>query len=311
MNRKITLIHRILTLISILILSASLVFYLTKWTSFPDEIGVHFGPDGQYDVVASKFYGFYPHVVGGILITGIALANFFIQKKSTGLKITETGEQHFKTELCLTLDCLSVLLSLFFANWSRTVSLQIVLDLNFMVTLENIMFAVSAAGIIAELITCQRHKIKTETPQNSKLMHRLCRLIAWLLTFSAALLLAFIWERLPLDEAFYANPEYYGLTYFANLDAYLDKKLLLIPQICIILLLIILEIISFKAVKANKTALVALTDKLKLLNGLFFFWWNLLLAFETKIGNISICLFIGFYILFFVIYFKKEKSDSP
>ncbi len=311
MNRKITLIHRILTLISILILSASLVFYLTKWTSFPDEIGVHFGPDGQYDVVASKFYGFYPHVVGGILITGIALANFFIQKKSTGLKITETGEQHFKTELCLTLDCLSVLLSLFFANWSRTVSLQIVLDLNFMVTLENIMFAVSAAGIIAELITCQRHKIKTETPQNSKLMHRLCRLIAWLLTFSAALLLAFIWERLPLDEAFYANPEYYGLTYFANVDAYLDKKLLLIPQICIILLLIILEIISFKAVKANKTALVALTDKLKLLNGLFFFWWNLLLASEIKIGNISICLFISFYILFFVIYFKKKKSDSP
>ena len=180
-----------------------------------------------------------------------------------------------------------------------------------MVTLENIMFAVSAVGIISEVITCRKYKIKTETPQNSKLMHRLCRLIAWLLTFSAALLLAFIWERLPSDEAFYANPEYYGLTYFANLDAYLDKKLLLIPQICIILLLIILEIISFKAVKANKTALVALTDKLKLLNGLFFFWWNLLLAFETKIGSISICLFIGFYILFFVIYFKKKKSDSP
>lgn len=293
-----------------MLLSASLVFYLTKWNSYPPEIGIHFDSDGQYDVIASKVYGFYPHVIGGICIAGTAFSNFLIQKKSTGLKITEKGEQHFKTELCLTLDCLSVLLSLFFANWSRTVSLQIPLNIEFMVNLELCIMAVSGIGIVSEVITCLKYKIQDKSDKNPQLMHRLCRLIAWLMTTAGAVLLAVIWERLPIDEELYNNPEYYGLAYFANLDTYLDKHLLLIPHSMIVLLLVIFEILSVKAEKAENYALSAFADKMKVVCSIFFFWWNMLIEWEIKISISSVCLFAGFCILFFVTYLKKRKSDA-
>ena len=82
MERKIDLIHRILFIFSIFILTASLIFYLSKWNSYPNEIGVHFGADGEYDVVASKFYGFYPHVIGGIVMAGL---QFSSERKKQGL----------------------------------------------------------------------------------------------------------------------------------------------------------------------------------------------------------------------------------
>ncbi|MBE6875332.1 MAG: hypothetical protein E7496_01185 [Ruminococcus sp.] len=310
MNRKCLMIHRILLFISILILMTSLVFYLIKWNSFPEEIGVHFGADGQYDVIASRFYGFYPHIVGGILIAGFAFTNFLIRRKSTGLHLSEAGEQHFKTELCLTLDCLSVLLSLFFANWSRCVSLQIPLNINFMGNLELVMMTAVTAGIISEVITCRKHKIQQEHAKNSKTAHSVCRLIAWLLTFGSAGILAVAWERFPGDEELYFNPEYYGLAYFSNLDTFLDKRFLLIPHVLIFILLTVLEIISVKAVKSNKNALVSLTDRLKLTGSLFFFWWNLVLMSEMSIGIFSVALFVCLYVLFFTIYLKRKKSES-
>ncbi|MBR0483204.1 MAG: hypothetical protein IJJ69_00315 [Oscillospiraceae bacterium] len=309
MNRKGVTIHHILFFLSIIILMASLVFYLTKWNSFPEEIGIHFDGNGQYDVIASRYYGFYPHIVGGILIAGLAFAVFLINRKKTGLNITETGEQHFKTELCLTLDCLSVLLSLFFANWSRCVSLQIPLNINFMGNLELVMMTAVTAGIISEVIICRKHKIQQEHAQNYKTVHSVCRLTAWLLTFGSAGILSVAWERFPSDEELYFNPDYYGLAYFSNLDVFLDKRFLLIPHVLIFILLTVLEILSAKAVKSNKNALVSLTDRLKLTGSVFFFWWNLVLMSEMSIGIFSVSLFLCLYVLFFIIYLKRKKSE--
>lgn len=309
MNRKFLILHRILFFLSIIILTASLVFYLTKWNSFPEEIGIHFAGNGQYDVIASRFYGFYPHIVGGILIAGFAFADFLIRRKNTGMNISETGEQHFKTELCLTLDCLSVLLSLFFANWSRCVSLQIPLNIKFMRNLGLVMMTAVTAGMISEVITCRKHRIQQEHAKNSKAAHSVCRLIAWLLTFGSAGILSVAWERFPGDEELYFNPDYYGLAYFSNLDAFLDKRFLLIPHILIFILLTVLEILSAKAVKSNKNALVSLTDKLKLTGSVFFFWWNLMLMSEMRIGIFSVSLFVCLCVLFFIIYLKRKKSE--
>ena len=104
MNKTFTVIHRILFSLNILILLGSLVFYLIKWNSLPEEIGMHFSYDGQFDVVASKFYGFYPHIVSGIMLTIAAVANHFILKVKTGLKLTKQGEKIFRTEMCMALD---------------------------------------------------------------------------------------------------------------------------------------------------------------------------------------------------------------
>ena len=307
MNEKIKLIHRILLTVSILILGASLVFYLIKWGDYPEEIGVHFDSDGGFDVVASKFFGFYPHVIGGIVIAGIAFACRLIGKRKTGLRISEKGEEHFRTELCLTLDCIALLVSLFFALWSVSVALQLPLDTDKARLIFGLIAAAAAVGIIAETVTYIRHREKGERSASSGLSHRLCRLIPWLLTAGAAAALAECWERYPSDEALYEDPAYRGLVYSANFDAYYDRKLLLIALIAVLILLTVLEVISVRAAKAEKQPLVALADKLKLLTGVFFFWWFLQLLCELGIGVVSVGAFALLFTASFVIYAKSRK----
>ena len=309
MSKKMLAIHRALFLMSILILTASLVFFLIKWNSLPDEIGMHFASDGQFDAHAEKIFGFYPHLAGGILIAVFAVAGHLINKIKIGLNISSEGEKLFKTEFHLTLDVLSVLAGLYFANWSLSVSLQIPLNVDLVVVLSTLMFAVSAAGIISGVITYQKHKERKENSHRPGLFHRVCRLTAWLLTAAGLVVLAVAWERIPSDEEFYFDPEYFDMAFFSNFGEYLDKRLLLIPHFLIVVLLAVIEVISVKARKADKNALVALTDKLKLISGVFFFWWNMLLADESSVGIVSLCLFVLLYTASFMIYFIKKKRE--
>ena len=308
MSKKMIAVHRMLFLLSILILAASLVFFLIKWNDLPDEIGIHFASDGQFVVEAEKFFGFYPHLAGGILIAVFAVADHLIKKIKIGLGISAEGEMLFKTEFRLTLDVLSVLVSLFFANWSLSVSLQVPLNADVARILAVFMFCVSAAGIALGIITYIKHREKEENSESSGRFRPVCRLIAWMLTVSGIAVLLIAWDRLPGDEEYYFDPDYYGLAYFANFDAYLDRRLLLIPHIVIVVLLAVLEVISVKAMKANKTALVSHTDRSKLISGVFFFWWNMLLISELGIGIVSVCLFVLLYAVSFIIYFKRKKA---
>ena len=290
MERKIDLIHRILFIFSIFILTASLIFYLSKWNSYPNEIGVHFGADGEYDVVASKFYGFYPHVIGGIVMAGLQFSEYLVRKKKTGLNISEKGEKYFKTELILALDIISLMTSLFFANWSRCVSLQIPLNLGFVNIILKLIFFTVMTDISLQSATVKKYREK-EVKKNSDVKHRISRLTAWMLTVSGLIVIAVCWNRYPASEELYFNPDYYGLAYFANFDAYMSKNLLLIPHIAVILLLTAIEAISVKAVRSGKSKLILFTDRMRVLIGVFFFWWNLLLESELSIGIVSIIIF--------------------
>ena len=225
-----------------------------------------------------------------------------------GFGISSEGEMIFKTEFRLTLDVLSVLVSLFFANWSLSVSLQVPLNVVLVLILAAFMFCASAAGIISGIVTYKKHRRKKENSEKPGRFHSVCRLIAWMLTVSGIVVLLIGWDRLPGDEKYYYDPEYYGFAYFANFNAFLDRRLLLIPHIMIVALLAVLEVMSVKARRSNKNALVALTDKLKLISGVFFFWWNMLLISELGIGIVSLCLFVLFYTASFIMYFKKKNS---
>ena len=310
MNGKIKTVHRILLTVSILILGASLVFYLIKWEDFPEEIGVHFDSDGSFDVVASKFFGFYPHLIGSIVIAGIALSCRLIGKRKTGLRISEKGEEHFRIELCLTLDCIALLVSLFFALWSLSVSLQQSLDTDKVLLILGLIAVASVAGVMAEIVTYIRHREKARKAAPSGIFHRLCRLIPWLLTAGAAAALAECWERYPSDDALYDDPAYHGLVYSANFDVYYDRKFLLAALLAVLGLLIVVEIISVREAKAGKQPLVSLIDRLKLLTGVFFFWWYLLLMSEFAIGPVSVSVFALLCMISFVLYARSRRADG-
>ena len=165
MNRTIRLIHKAFILASAAVLFASLVFYLIKWNSLPEKAGVHFGPDCQFDVYGSKFYGFYPHLVGAAFTAGSALAVRLAGRLKTGLRIDESGERLIKNELCITLDVIMFLQAAFFTHWSLCVSLQQPLNQIIAGNIALVIFGVGLAGFIVQTATYFiKKKDKTSAP---------------------------------------------------------------------------------------------------------------------------------------------------
>ncbi len=160
MSKKVQIFHRIFIITSIAFLLLSLVFYLIRWNSLPDEPGVHFGSDCQFDVYGSKFYGFYPHLVGAVFTAGFWFAGGFVGKKNTGLHVDETGERRIKNELCVTLDIIMLLQALFFSYWSLCVSLQQPLNNIIAGISAPVLFGTGLAGFIIQTVTYIRHRIR-------------------------------------------------------------------------------------------------------------------------------------------------------
>lgn len=306
MNKTILLIHRILMFICIAVLGGSLVYYLMKWGSLPDEPGIHFDGDGEFDVYAGKIYGFYPHLIGGIALVIAAVTGHLIGKKNTGLNVSEKGENIIKAEILLTVDIIAVFVELMFLYWSLCVSRQHFMNTNISLALMGAAFAAGLIGIITEIVTAVKHKRASDTKKDTGAFHRSCRIAAWLITGLSVILLIFMWERLPNDDV---ADQYHGLAYFANFNAYLNKWLLTIPYAVCAGLLAVLEVISAKAMKKDSKALVRFTDRLKLVNGLFFFWWNLQLMSEAKIGAVSVGIYAGLTVLCAVLYICRKKES--
>ena len=307
MNRICVWIHRALIAVSALLLLGSLVFYLSRWSSLPVEAGIHFGPDGNFDVYESRFYGFYPHLIGGLIVGGLTFSGLVIRKKHTGLRIRPEGERLFKTELLFTLDAIALLISCFFTYWSRCVALQVPMQLGMIRTLLSLIFLCAAAGIILQVITCLLHREKTAPSKNPGLRHRLCRLIAWLFTAASWGVLAVSLERLPsAPEAHESMP---GSFYLANFNTYADKWVLLAVYGAGLLLMILCEALTVRAGKRRDTTLVTLLDRCKAILGTGFFWWTLLLISESPIGPVSVILFTALLALSIGAYIRSRHRQ--
>ena len=308
MDKRIITIHRILFFISTAMLAGSLIFYLIRWGSLPSQIGVHFDGDGNFDVIESKMYGFYPHIIGGIITAGIAIAQSVISKKKTGLDITGKGEELFRAELLLTLDIFLMLWCVLFSMWSRSVALQIPLPTEAVNKFAGAAGILILIGIVSQIVTCIVSRDKAADKKSTGLSHRLCRLIPWLLTVSAALIQLELWERYPLGSEYYGKAEYYGLAWSENLGKFIDKRLLLIPLIFAVAVLAVLEVINTKASSAGKDALVSFTDRIKLICGAFFFFWDFLIKTELGIGMVSPVIFALLCAVSAVVCVKDKKK---
>lgn len=118
------LFHRLLTIISWLFLFVSLVYIIIIWPTIPQEIGIHFGPSGEFDMYDSKTYAFYPYGVGfGLLLIfeGLCLV---ARKVKSGMNITPEGEHVFRKVVTLLIDIGKLCTSTFFTYWSICVIRQ-------------------------------------------------------------------------------------------------------------------------------------------------------------------------------------------
>lgn len=311
MNRKVIAVHRILFYSNVLLIVTGLVYFLMKWGSLPAEIGMHFGPDGKFDVYESKVYGFYPHIVCGIIVGGIGAVQALIKKKKSGFRLTEKGERLFKAELLLTLDVVLFIFGGAAVLWSVAVAEQHDFNTGIFQKITKVVIIIVAAGIAVQNFTCIKYRERTEKKVNIKQRHSISRLIALMLNAGNLLILFILWNRFPGDEEKYYDPEYAGLAYFANFDAYLDKRLLFIPIAVISVLIVIYEIVSSKAVKAGNNALALLIDRLEVICGVFFFWWSFVcLETENSIGIASVSIFTALCIISFVLYLLRDKKST-
>ncbi len=108
--------HVIMTVLSLLFFIVAAVRLFFAWDSLPDDIGVHFNSDGNFDVF-DKQHIFYPYIV---TIAAIAVCETFElitrKLKKMGLAVNETGNNALRTATILILDLLMLLFSGFFSG---------------------------------------------------------------------------------------------------------------------------------------------------------------------------------------------------
>ena len=168
MDKKALIIHRVLVGLCLFCFVWEFVFYLANWSSLPEEPGIHFGPDGTFDVYASKIFGFYPHVISLIVLAVHFFVSFVIsrEKLQLGVNITEKGKRMFLGSLMITVDLVVLSVLLCFCCWVFAVSAQ---NENIMGLTPNIIFSaglmIAFCAVIFQCIVCAVYSEKPETEE--------------------------------------------------------------------------------------------------------------------------------------------------
>lgn len=105
------------------------VIYLIKIWSLPSDIGVHFGPSGEFDVIANKWFSLYPFLVGYGTLLVMKFFQFLIKKIKSGLKVTENGEENLKLSANLLTSAIAFIVCVFFSYWAFCVLNQTPLNI--------------------------------------------------------------------------------------------------------------------------------------------------------------------------------------
>ena len=119
---------------SLFIISLFRIFFSYK--TLPNELGVHFAPNGTFDVIANKkdflLVG-YPYIMSFIILVISEVIIFFLNKIKPGFKITKTGETKVK-ELIKFLVNITKLFYIIYLSliWSECMIRQVNMNSTFM-----------------------------------------------------------------------------------------------------------------------------------------------------------------------------------
>ena len=125
MNKYTAYFHRAVTIIIWLAVVINAVWFAVSYHSLPEQIGCHFGPDGEFDVFAERIYGAYPYVVCLIICGFCQIAGLLTGKVRLGMKITERGTKIIEEGFRFLLDILKLTIAGFYGCvWSDCVIRQ-------------------------------------------------------------------------------------------------------------------------------------------------------------------------------------------
>lgn len=153
MGRIIKTIHIALTVISWGIIITSLIRIAVVWDSLPDNIGVHFADNGEFDVIDSKNYAAYPYLISIVALVFFEISALFSKKTKMGMKISENGDIKIRTALGMLLDILKFGFSFFFSGvWADCVIRQHPLNTKIPMAIMLIMFFIFFVFVIALIV---------------------------------------------------------------------------------------------------------------------------------------------------------------
>lgn len=114
MKRPFRIYIRITTIIAYSLLICSMLYLLAIWDTIPDNIGIHFSSEGQFDVYGNKLYSFYPYIVGFLLLIILQLLEWLSKRATINNKYDE-----IKVRLVFAVFCnvIKICISVFFTYW--------------------------------------------------------------------------------------------------------------------------------------------------------------------------------------------------
>ncbi len=92
---------------------------LLAYPSLPETLGVHFGPNGEFDLFSDKtdmFTLFYPCIVSFVFPAIFEVLTFISKRVKPGFKVNETGERKIRETVVFLLDVLKLVVSFLFAG---------------------------------------------------------------------------------------------------------------------------------------------------------------------------------------------------
>lgn len=153
MSRAVKIIHISLSVIAWGIFIASLVRFIVVWGSLPENIGIHFASDGQFDMISKKSYAAYPYIVSLVALAFFEVSELLSKKIKMGLKISEKGDLKIRAALKILLDVFKLGFSFFFAGiWADCVIRQHPLNTHIPAAVMLIMVLAFCVFVIAAIV---------------------------------------------------------------------------------------------------------------------------------------------------------------
>lgn len=225
MYKKFLYVHFALAAVMLVAIWAELVHFLYVYSDMPETIGMHFGSNGDFDVHAEKYYGFYPYLMGTLIIGALLVADRFILRLKVGASYDPKGESMVRASVLLFTNGIKAYTCLFFLEWSDAVIHQHGTKGRVNNIGAYLFLVYLAAALILSTYAKLKHKQKGEDTAKTD-THRLVRLYCIMISICQIVVSIVIWERYPGGNE---TTDPFAKIYFADLGTYAPKWLHLIP----------------------------------------------------------------------------------
>ncbi|MCR5599904.1 MAG: hypothetical protein K6G33_04070 [Ruminococcus sp.] len=121
-NKKARIISSAVNILSFGMLGAYLVYMLMMYKDFPEQIGVHYGEDNEFDVYTSKWLAFFPFMAGFVLAVVFTVGSIAVKNvKSISKKLCDEDYIFVRKTLLMAFDAMKLLWSVFYTIWAHCV----------------------------------------------------------------------------------------------------------------------------------------------------------------------------------------------